>query len=332
MRARGWWATIAALLACALAGGCGRSERAPVESPDTPRIAAVSPAVAITLRDMGYEPWIVGRHGWDMALSPELPVVGDQAGLDYEALVSAQPTHVYVQWGARELPAQLTGLGAERGWVVRDAPLLTLEDVAAFARSAAAELGAPPVPGLTAADVESALMGPVPGRASGLRVLLVVAGEPLAALGPGSAHHQLLERVGGRSALPSGAGPYVRLHAEDVLTLSPDAIVVFDPGARGAGPAAAREAGAALGELFDVERARRLLGRVGELGVPAVTHGRLAVIDEPTALTPSTGLIGVGRSLRAALDRWVGTGEPANRARDGAADGVTDEAPDGAGG
>lgn len=261
-----------------------------------PRIAALSPAVAITLRDMGYEPWVVGRHGWDLALSPSVPVCGDQMGFDYEALVSARPTHVLVQWGARELPERLVRLGEQRGWLVHDVPLLGLGDVEAFAAWAGESLGPAPEIGLSAAEVSGGLRPARVDGAAGLRVLLVVPGEPAAALGPGSAHFELAARVGLGSALGPDAGPYVRLMAEDVLAMAPDGIVVFAPRGRDA----------AAGAPVDFARATAALGRMGALPIAAVESGRLAVVDDPGALTPSTALVGVAAVLRAVAEAWVG--------------------------
>ncbi len=262
--------------------------------PDTPRIVALSPAVAITLRDMGYEPWIVGRHGWDLALDPALPVCGDQLGIDYEALVRAAPTHVFVQWGSRDLPGRLSTLADERGWRVHDEQLLTLDEVVAFAPLARDLLGEPPASGRTAEEIRAALEpSPVVADAR-VSILLLIPGDEPAALGPGSAHHDLLVRLGGRSALAPDAGAYARLHAEDLVALGPDAIVVFDPGARGSTPS----------DPLDTARAIESLGWIADLRLPAVERGRVALIDDPLCLTPSTALVGVADALARAIEAW----------------------------
>jgi hypothetical protein len=96
-----------------------------------PRVVVLSPALAITLKDLGLEHMIVGRHGYDLVLDKSLPVCGDQAGIDYEALIRAKPTHVVLQWGARPLPDRLTELATTYDWIVVNQELLTLSDVRA---------------------------------------------------------------------------------------------------------------------------------------------------------------------------------------------------------
>ena len=47
---------------------------------------------------------------------------------------------------------------------------------------------------------------------------------------------------------------------------------------------------------------------VGDLPIPAIEAGRVAVIDDPHALLPSTSLVGFADALAELLERW-GRGE-----------------------
>ena len=47
-----------------------------------------------------------------------------------------------------------------------------------------------------------------------------------------------------------------------------------------------------------------LLGRAAELNVPAIKNKRVAVIDDPLGLTPSTAMIGVADELAGIVMDW----------------------------
>ncbi|MFT3687000.1 MAG: hypothetical protein QM783_19115 [Phycisphaerales bacterium] len=98
--------------------------------PAHPRVAAPAPGISQILRDLGCADLIVARHAYDKWSRQSLPVCGDQQGVDYEKLIETNPTHVFVQLGEQDLPERLKALARERGWVVRNVPLLTLDDVA----------------------------------------------------------------------------------------------------------------------------------------------------------------------------------------------------------
>jgi ABC-type hemin transport system substrate-binding protein len=312
-----WWAARAVgamLLAAALVvvGGCERAA-APGPRGGTHRLVPLSPAIASILRSVGAGASIVGRHGFDAGSDPALPVCGDQAGVDYEALVRVGPTDIILQESATPPPRRLLDLARSSGWTVRVIPLLALDDL----RAATIELSrcyAPPPPGATVAGAPAAaglerLLGAMDrawARRDGPegeaiaragRVLLLHAARPqVAALGPGSWHHQILERLGATPALAEGA-PSVALDAEDVLRLRPDTIVLFSPRPPGApsrtGPVAPADRGA-------------LLGAIAALDIPAAREGRLGLIDDPECLLPSLAMIGVAEDLAGLLARLGG--------------------------
>ncbi|HRQ73171.1 MAG TPA: hypothetical protein PLU35_09105 [Phycisphaerales bacterium] len=285
------------VLAAALLAAC--SDRSPLptapspaEPTAAPRIVALSPAVAVTLRDLGLEDRIVGRHGWDLVLDRSLPVCGDQSGINYESLLAARPTHVILEWGTRDLPARLVQLAVTHAWSVHTVRLLTLADIRAFTADAAAEF-VPDDP--HAAEVVASLDRIPDGvdRSGAGRVLLLLSASPPAALGTGSYHHEILSLLGGMHALDRGQ-PYVTLNAEDVLRLAPDGIVLIaprSPGTEETGEPAWEEIAASL-------------GRLASLPIPAIERRRVAVIDDPLALIPSTAAVGFAERLRTILDAW----------------------------
>lgn len=288
--------------ACVLMAGCGDRKPAP-PPPDAgeARIAVLSPAAAVMLRDIGQEHRIVARHAFDLVLSRGLPVGGDQNTINLEALVRARPTHVITQWQSKSLPGPFVEEAARHGWKVHDASLLSIDDID---RELAAFRDFLSLPVDESADhmrlrLRDALKPKGPGggpfRKVG-RVLLLGATEPAAALGPGSCHQQVLERIGGAPALLSG-NAWVELSAEDLLRLNPDAIVAVLPRENRAGD------GRTSYVVRGAEAAERLRG-VMALDIRAVARGRVAVIDDPLALLPSTSMAAFADELAEVLGAW----------------------------
>ncbi len=299
---------LALILLAWLVPACSDSARPAPSGGAAPRIVVLSPALAVTLRDLGLDGLIVGKHAYDLVLGPAIPSCGDQSGLEYEAILRVSPTHLLLERGASAVPARLESLARTHGWTIRTFPLLALDDIEHSAtglwqefvsrRAGRSDSGAriDPETFPLADQFARAFARRGTGGAGGFdgvgRVLLLGALDPPGALGPGSFHHQILERIGGVPALDRG-GPFMTLDTEDILRLTPDAIVLIlprPPGAPASPPAA--------------ESLRQRLGRVGELDIPAVRAGRIALIDDPLAHTPSTAMIGLADALARILKGW----------------------------
>ncbi len=278
---------------------------------DAPRIVALSPAVAITLKDLDLADRIVGRHAFDLALDKTIPVCGDQSGIDYEALIRVRPTHILTEWGTRDIPDKLQALAAANHWALRDYTQLTLDDVTSNALKIGLEFAPQngiPIRGSNGegtlytgpqskfVDLVQRMHEAWPAKHAPLnagRILLLESIDPPAALGPGSFHHQILERIGGTPAITDGK-PYITLDAEDILRLAPDGIIFLAP----------RDAAAAPSPAPTTDQLRARLGRIGTLDIPANRNGHLAVIDDPFCLTPSSALLGVTERMEQILKAW----------------------------
>ncbi|OAB61380.1 hypothetical protein AY599_13470 [Leptolyngbya valderiana BDU 20041] len=270
------------LVLVVLLAACGE---APAPPPGAGvRIATTSPAVGIMLRDFGAQDLAVGRSGYDVALAPSLPVVGDAAGIDLERLSAVAATHVYYESGASAVPAGLTELADDVGFEIRAFELTSLEQLIELASdvhglvSDEVDAGRPPVE-----RFEDALEHNADLAGAG-RVLLLMPGTPAAALGPRSVHHEVLIRIGGTPAIEDGR-PYMPLDAEDVLEIAPDAIVLLAPG--------------------KAEDWRALLGPLAELPVPAIERGRVAVLRDEEVLMASTSTLRYADALRKRLESWA---------------------------
>lgn len=268
------------------------------------RIVALSPAVAIILKDLGREPQIVGRHQYDMVLSSTVPICGDQAGIDYESLLRVRPTHVVTQWGARTLPAPLLDMAKANNWKLYDASMLSLDDLPRVTAELAGFVSVDADVSRELTDAMRAAWSPQPGRfARAGRVLLVASTGPVAALGPGSWHQDILVRLGGTPALKHGQ-PWMELSAEDLLTTPVDAIVLVMPRSAGAVKTedVAMTVGKSQGEADAPWKSR--LGGLAKLDLPAVRNGRVLLIDDPLSLTPSTAMLDFTRRLETQLRAW----------------------------
>jgi len=270
----------------------GRGTPNPPANPPatTARIVSLSPAIAVMLRDLGLQDRIVGRDGYDMVLPASVPVCGDLQGIDYERLMQVRPTHILLQLGARAIPDRLTELTAAQGWKAINYPLLTLDDIRSVTQELGRTFGTPAAP--LVAEMDRAWSRRGVGFAGAGRVLLMAGTDPPSAFGPGSCHHQVLERIGGTPAIREGA-VYITLDAEDVLKLQPDAIILILP--RSAGAASPRAT---------VEQVRATFGRLAQLDIPAFKNSRMAMIDDPLAHTPSTAMIQLADDMAGILADW----------------------------
>jgi len=273
-----------------LAGGCGHEPK-PAADDAGARLVVLSPALAVILRDVGAENLMVGRHDFDQVFT-DLPACGHQGGIDYKRILTLRPTHILIEWGSRELPPRLVTLAESNGWTIERYEIRTLDDILAAADSLEAEFG----PGVVAEPISASLekawsRSEVPLGVVG-RVLLLAATGPPGALGPGSFHYEILERLGATPAMSKG-GPWVELDSEDIIALSPDAIVLVvpKPGGKGIG---------AVGP-----EAVAQLGAIGSLDIPAVGSGHVAVLNGVSYLTPSTAMGDFARDLREVLEGWA---------------------------
>ncbi|MBX3323565.1 MAG: hypothetical protein KF757_11305 [Phycisphaeraceae bacterium] len=278
-----------AVFACA----CARVPPTPEadDAPDAARLVVLSPALTIMLADVGAQHLIVGRHDFDLTLR-HLPAAGHQGAIDYEMLLLLQPTHVLIEWGERALPTRLVALSAQHNWELEHVTLLTLDDISRVADDMHTRFGAKPESEPPSAVLARALEPRRPSLVGVGRVLLLGTLDPPAALGPGSWHHQMLLRLGATPAIEHGT-PWIELDREDLLTLAPDVIVLMMP----------REGGMGIGATG--ADAVSQLGTIATLRLPAIENSRVAVLDGPLYLTPSTAMTACARDLASVLGAWA---------------------------
>ncbi len=280
-----------------------------------PRIVALAPAIASNLRAANLGHLIIGRHAFDSWSAATIPVVGDQEGIDFEKLIAVRPTHVFLQWGARALPARLGELAKQNNWELVNYPLLTLDDtmtaaddmVARVNRAAAGSSSPSPAAPATEpaphplstalAEVFSKRALSADERTRVGTVLILHTTSPPAALGPGSYHDDIARRLNADLAIKTGS-PYMTLDAEDIAAMNPQAIILIQPRDSSAEPALPAAA---------LQR----LGALAKLKIDAVQRGRIAIIDDPESLLPGAPLVNVARTVASTLHAWASAPGPA---------------------
>lgn len=283
---------VAMAVAALLPASCERATPEPPPTADaTPRIVVLSPAVASVVRELGLADRIVGRHAFDSFLPAKIPSCGDQAGIDYETLLTLRPTHVLTQWGSRELPSRLVELARERGWRLSDHAMLSLGDIRRCVDAVGQALFPADPDGRVAAlrrRMDEA-WSPRAGLPAG-RVLLLASIASPAAFGPGSCHQEVLEAIGATPALAAG-GAFVSLDHEDITKLRPDVFIVLLPGAGDpSGPS-----------VVTLEKAAR-----GAPLLPGMTPANTRVIIDPECQIPGVAMIRLADLLDEAIRQASG--------------------------
>jgi len=288
------------------------------------RFVTLSPAIGVMLRDLGFEDSIVGRHSYDMALSKTIPAVGSHIDIDYELLISLEPTAIYIERTSVAIPGKLMELADEFGWRVISYELKTLDDIAMTLDDLYLKLVGFGDEPKTAdemfnfdidptkkfdMDFPSARLAsawsPMGAAASKAGRVLVLAGiDPPGAMGPGSFHGQLIERMGLTPAIVEG-GMWQEFDHEDLINLAPNSILVFAPESESNDPNAF-DPNALIGEptAMGWDEIVERLGSIADLPIPAIEHRRVAIVTHPLGLLPSSSFGQVADEVRRAVEGW----------------------------
>ncbi|MAJ45820.1 MAG: hypothetical protein CMJ57_00650 [Planctomycetaceae bacterium] len=228
-------------VAVSAGGGCGQSEQAVAPAPDSgvPRIVSLSPALTQAMIDLGLAHALVGCTPFAPEAANSVPVVGDLLNPDLERILAVDPDLLLVQPTARGVDPALRTLAREQDWDLVDWRIDRLEDVRNILREV------PSILGRHGADEQrlqsaveewlaqsEAVLTPCPVIRSAGRILVLYGVDPPAGFGTGTYVDDILVRLGGRNALQRPG--YPELSLEDLLTLSPDTILVLGDPDRGA--------------------------------------------------------------------------------------------------
>ena len=274
------------------------------------RIAAMSPGMSVMIRDLGFEDWIVAKHDYDMILGDRVPAAGSELGFDLEMLIQTNPTHVLYQTTSTERSKRFMEIAVDRNWIIFERPLNTLDDIATtmddlhFLFNGVPqredrqydmnEVFAQPLPSAKLAAAWDDL-GPVADAAG--RVLVLGSVDPIGAMGPGSYHHQIIDRLGAAQAITDGS-MWIELDYEDLIRLNPDSIVLIAPRQPSEDERFAEPSGPTPDDI------KRIFGPIMELPINALKNGQIGVVDHPLGLLPSGSLGEVAEEIGALFQQW----------------------------
>ena len=296
--------TVPLLAAAVMLGGLGPAgcDRSPTTKakPGEMRIVSLSPALTQMAIDLGLRDKLVGVGAFDPVAPQGVAAVGDLYQLDYERVLSAQPTHVLIQPTREGVPTRLLQLAAENDWSVFPYSIETVDDVLEALwtpntdspRAVGHARGLPDRAEVRSRRISSQLAklgdlwddgddgddGSDRDRLDG--VLLLVGLEPITAVGPDTFLGELLVIAGGRNALGERSGLYPVLDREELLVLAPRAVVFVrsttdEMNSQTASP-------------------KRVLAG---LDIPAVRDERFYELRDEVALLPSTSMPRVAAKL-----------------------------------
>lgn len=246
--------------------------------PQTKRVVSLSPAITQILIDLDQAERLVGVAANDPAAPDGLPVLGRFPDVDYEALVQAQPTDVFIQPSGGNVPDRLLELSREHGWRLHTYQFRNVKDVldALYDPTATNQYkqigGALDIP-LTAGDLAARIqerleaLAKLTAEEKAPRVLLLHALDPPGAVGPKTFLDDLLAFAGGLNVLFDAEEDYPVLDRETIVALKPDVIIL-------------------LGQSGSDALPPLLKG----LDIPAVRDKNIGYLDDPLALLPSSSM------------------------------------------
>ncbi len=292
------------------------STKAQIEEAEA-RFVVFSPAIGVMLRDLGFEDSIVGKHTYDTALSDSIAVVGSHIDIDYEMLITLAPSDLFFERNTIEIPQRVRTLADENDWQIWSYELKTLDDIATTIDDLYLKLVGFKekqvdddnfldfdIDPTAKFDVElpsarlASAWSPIGRAASNAGLMLILASvDPPGAMGPGSFHAQLIGRLGIEAAIVDG-GMWQELDLEDIIDLAPDSILVFMPSKPSSDDLIGEP------EPMTWEQIQAKVGKVSTLPIPAVEHQRIAIIEHPLGLLPSSSLGQVADEITTAVRAW----------------------------
>lgn len=263
-------------LATAWCPACGKdpenaqgSKKRPDKASNAARIVSLTPSATAILEELGALDRLVGRDKFSD--SPEsirvLPVVGDFATPNIEAIVALRPDLVLLDASQENARLALTAL--EVNYLVLT--MHKLADVTNGLRKIGNAVGKGPQAEAHISALESSydeIRERAKERERQPKVLLIIDRAPdslrnIVAAGPGSYLDELLAIVGASNVMASSDVLYPQLGAEQILRTAPDIII-------------------------DVSHAQGTIEAYRVVAeVPAVAHNRVHIIDEPTMRAPT---------------------------------------------
>ena len=238
-----------------------------------PRVASLSPAITDSLVALGLQAHIVGRSGYCRSVDASIAVVGDLREFDAERLALVAPDVLFVQPPLAGVDPALREYCDAKHIMLRARRIDSIADLSALVDDIelafdSADASTKTTLAIALSRYRALLAPPPPLEANAPRVLLVVSVDPFLAIGRGGYLDELLTAAGLANVLDRPG--YLELSTEQLLLLSPDAILGVSETAAGAA-----KIDAAMGRLPWSNGAPKINSRA----LPALLSPSLAALD-----------------------------------------------------
>lgn len=293
---------LVALLACGLVSGCGGDEQTldhgtddngedHVDPTEGYRIVTLAPALTQIIWDIGLGHRIVGVADMDNVAAEGVPAVGNYKDLNYERLVTLNPTHVFMMADSQGVPPRLSELARAQDFGLFIFPYPdNVDDILRIiyagaddpeaAESAPVDVGTALGYEREASNVYIRMLARLVELKNLLedrprpRVLMVIGVSPdTMASGPNTVlDNTLTWFCNADNAAGEATVQAPRYDREQLLEMNPDVILLILPNDP---------------PLAPLEREPRLAAFRG-LDITAVKEGRIALISDPLATLPSS--------------------------------------------
>jgi len=266
---------------------CGDREAAPRQPGGPPRVATLSPAATDLLIGMGAAQQLVAVSNFDAPRDPtrDLPRVGDYEQTDWEQLGSLRPDVMVVQIRPEKLPPGFSQRAEKLGIRLANIRINRLDDVlrvvGQLGEACGRENDARKLAARLTGQFES-VKAQVAGSPP-VRTLMVLDADGTSIVGANTFLDDLLTMAGGQNVARSLSSPYPSIDREQLLELSPDAVLVLLPGAT----------------ENVLKQSRQFWSRMGT--VPAAKSGRVHMVTDWFVLLPGAQTGEVARKFAALL-------------------------------
>lgn len=268
-------------------GACGQTS-SPQYSDGQLRLVSLAPAITHVLIELGLQDAIVAAGDYDDLAPVGTPSLGRYLDLDLERLTTLAPTHVLAMTGQAGLSESVTQMAEQRRFILADLPYPGRIDAGIQLIEQVGEAIGREAKTTKLADDMRYQLGRFAELTSGgdrPRALMLFNLAPVMASGPNTVNDELLYLAGGRNAAADATVTAPIYDREALRALAPEIIFLLMPGEP---PLASA----------DDPRLDALRG----LGLPAMEHGRVYLLNDPAVLLPGPSMVTTVVSMSVALN------------------------------
>lgn len=274
------------ITAVLLLPGCDEQRSSEPAGNDTQplRVVTLAPALSQMIVDLGAPDVLVGVAEHDYAAPSGLPIIGNFQNINLEMLIAVKPTHVLMMKSTAGTPPRLQQMfdSGQFELIVYPYPQ-NITDVCGILFAEASDHASPSIGRVIGREAKASRLseqilakleaiGTLTKDRPRPAVLMAFNTEPVMASGVGTINDALLRYAGGINVAGDTMVTAPVFDRESLLMLNPEVILLLLPQA----PA-----------LVDGDHR---LAIFRDLNIPAVKNDRIALLNDPLVLLPSTNM------------------------------------------